>query len=43
VQAEEVLKIKPNFSMKNELTLTAYKDPAHKEWQFAALRKAGLK
>jgi hypothetical protein len=42
-QAEEVLKIKPKFSMESELTLTAYKDPAHKEWQFAALRKAGLK
>jgi tetratricopeptide (TPR) repeat protein len=42
-QAEEVLKIKPNSSMESEISLTTYKDPAHKEWQFAALRKAGLK
>jgi adenylate cyclase len=42
-QAEEVLKIKPNFSIEGEKLLAAYKDPAHKERHFALLRKAGLK
>jgi adenylate cyclase len=42
-QAEEVLKMKPNFSMENERFLTMYKDSAHKERHFALLRKAGLK
>jgi adenylate cyclase len=42
-QAEEVLKMKPNFSMESERILTTYKDPAHKERHFALLRKAGLK
>lgn len=42
-QAEEVLKINPNYSMESDKPLTQYKDPAHKEWHFAALRKAGLK
>lgn len=42
-EAEEVLKIKPNFSIEGEKAPTLYKNPAHKEWQFAALRKAGLK
>jgi tetratricopeptide (TPR) repeat protein len=42
-QVKEVLKLKPDFSMESEKTLTAYKDPAHKERHFALLRKAGLK
>ncbi len=42
-QAEEVLKMKPNFFMESERFLTMYKDPAHKEGHFALLRKAGLK
>jgi adenylate cyclase len=42
-QADEVLKMKPNFSMKSERFLTMYKDPTHKEHHFALLRKAGLK
>src|SRR5271157_3548482 len=40
--AEEVLKMKPNFSMERETFLTMYKDPAHKERHFDLLRKAGL-
>jgi adenylate cyclase len=42
-EAEEVLKIKPGFSLETEKLLAAYKDPAHKEQHFALLRKAGLK
>jgi adenylate cyclase len=42
-QAEEVLKMKPNFSMESERFLAMYKDPVHKERHFALLRKAGLK
>jgi tetratricopeptide (TPR) repeat protein len=42
-QVKEVLKLKPDFSMESEKTLTAYKDPVHKERHFALLRKAGLK
>lgn len=42
-QAEEVLKIKPNFTLESESTLTVYKDPANKERHFALLRKTGLK
>ena len=42
-QAEEVLKINPNFTLEKEKPLVSYKDPAHKERHFAALRKAGLK
>ncbi len=42
-QADEVLKLRPNFSMVSEKMLTMYKDPAHKERHFALLRKAGLK
>ena len=43
VQAEEVLKIDPKFSLENEKRLTAFKDPAIGERRLAALRKAGLK
>ncbi len=42
-QAEEVLKIKPSFSMESERLLAAYKDPVYKERHFALLRQAGLK
>jgi adenylate cyclase len=42
-QAEEVVKLKPNFSMEDEKFLTMYKDPANRERNFALLRKAGLK
>ena len=42
-QAEEVLKIKPGFSMEGEKLLAAYKDPVHKERHFTLLREAGLK
>ncbi|MGD0237652.1 MAG: tetratricopeptide repeat protein [Syntrophorhabdales bacterium] len=42
-QAEEVLKIKPSFSMEGERLLAAYKDPVYKERHFALLRQAGLK
>jgi adenylate cyclase len=42
-QAEEVLKINPNFSLEGVKLLAAYKDPAYKERHFALLRKAGLK
>ena len=43
VQAEEVLKINPNFTLEKEKLLLGYKDVAHNERHFAALRKAGLK
>jgi tetratricopeptide (TPR) repeat protein len=42
-QAEEVLKINPNFTLEKEKVLLSYKDVAHKERHLAALRKAGLK
>jgi tetratricopeptide (TPR) repeat protein len=42
-QAEEVLKINPNFTLEKEKLLVSYKDVAHKERHLAALRKAGLK
>jgi adenylate cyclase len=42
-QAEDVLKIDPNFSLESEKRLTAFKDPAIGERRLAALRKAGLK
>jgi adenylate cyclase len=42
-QAEELVKLKPNFSMEDEKFLTMYKDPANRERNFALLRKAGLK
>jgi adenylate cyclase len=42
VQAEEVLKIDPKFSLEREKRLTAFKDPAIGERSLAALRKAGL-
>jgi tetratricopeptide (TPR) repeat protein len=42
-QAEEVLKINPNFTLEKEKLLLSYKDVAHKERHLAALRKAGLK
>jgi adenylate cyclase len=42
-QAEEVVKMQPDFSMENVKPLTVYKDPAYKERHFALLRKAGLK
>jgi tetratricopeptide (TPR) repeat protein len=42
-QAEEVLKIKPSFSMEGEKLLAAYKNPADKEHHFTLLRKAGLR
>jgi tetratricopeptide (TPR) repeat protein len=41
-QAEEVLKIKPNFALEREKLLAAYKDPVHKERHFALLATAGL-
>ncbi len=42
-QAEEVLKIKPTFTIEGEKLLAAYKDPSYKERHFAALRNAGLR
>jgi adenylate cyclase len=42
-QAEEVLKINPQFSLESVNFLSAYKDPTIKERRMAALRKAGLK
>jgi tetratricopeptide (TPR) repeat protein len=42
-QTEEVLKMRPNFSMEGEKLLAAYKDPVYKERHFALLRQAGLK
>jgi adenylate cyclase len=42
-QAEEVLKIDPQFSLESEKRLTALKDPVYGERRLAALRKAGLK
>jgi TolB-like protein len=42
-QAEEVLKINPNFAPLKEGLLVDYKDPAYKERHLAALRMAGLK
>jgi adenylate cyclase len=42
-QAEEMLKINPNFSLANARKLYFYRDPSHLERQIDALRKAGLK
>jgi TolB-like protein/Flp pilus assembly protein TadD len=40
--AEEVLKINPNFSLKSFRLLYAYRDPIHSERRIAALSSAGL-
>jgi hypothetical protein len=42
-QAEEVLKLGPQFSLENEKRLTAFKDPRIGEHRLATLRTAGLK
>ena len=41
-QAEEVLKINPNFSLKSYPFLYSYRDPNYSERRVAALSKAGL-
>jgi adenylate cyclase len=41
-QAEEVLKINPKYSLKGDVFLHGYKNPAHIEQRITALRKAGL-
>jgi adenylate cyclase len=42
-EAEEVMKINPNYSLEINKVLAAYRDPMIKERRLAALRKAGLK
>jgi adenylate cyclase len=42
-QAEEVLKMNPNFSLADARKTMFYKDPTHVERHIDALRKAGLK
>ena len=42
-EAEKILKISPNFSVKAYGERVSYNDPAQAERDMAALRKAGLK
>jgi adenylate cyclase len=42
-EAEEVMKINPNYSLEINKVLASYRDPMIKERRLAALRKAGLK